>query len=186
MILLLGIGNTGDKYSKNRHNVGFMTIDKLVDQYFTHSNFKKNKNSSFISGSYHDMPIILAKPNTFVNLSGKAVLELISFYKITLDNIIVLQDDIDSTVGALSYKINTSHGGHNGIRNIIQTIGNGFHKLKIGVGRPDNPNIPVADYVLSNFTSDEFITIDNTINYIVNSIDLIINKNFQQLINNYK
>ncbi len=133
-ILLVGLGNPGAKYNLTRHNVGFMVIDGLADL---------------------PSSVKLLKPDTFMNLSGQAVLKMSQYYQIEPNNIWVVHDDMDIEFGDLRVRFGGSSGGHNGIKSIIQELKTpDFWRLRVGVGRPTE-NIPSEDYVLAQFTQSE-------------------------------
>ncbi|HFC76898.1 MAG TPA: aminoacyl-tRNA hydrolase [Candidatus Moranbacteria bacterium] len=172
--LIIGLGNPGEEYKKNRHNVGFIFLDK-IKQDFGFSDFEFNKKfnakisekkqASFIKKIFStNKKIILVKPQTFMNRSGEAIQKIISFYKITSKNIIVIHDDLDIPIG--SYKISTksSAGGHNGVQDIINKIGNqDFTRIRIGIEKKDgrqSRKIPGQKFVLQNFTEEELASLE--------------------------
>lgn len=146
---MVGLGNPGRKYQNTRHNIGFQAIDQIVEQY----DFQplKDKFDSFIyQGSISDQEVIAAKPQNYMNNSGKAVGQLLKHYRLTLADLIVLHDDIELTPGKIRVKTGGGAGGHNGLRSIDATIGKEYHRIRIGVGHPGNKDA-VSDYVLSDF-----------------------------------
>jgi len=149
MKLIVGLGNIGDKYQLNRHNVGFLAVDYLVNEF----------NASKISFSKGDLfkakDFLFLKPSTFMNNSGESVSLVKNFYKIDNEDIIVIHDDIDLKLGALKFKRGGSSGGHNGLKSIDKDIGNDYYRVRIGVGRPEKKE-EVVNYVLSDFSKDEF------------------------------
>jgi PTH1 family peptidyl-tRNA hydrolase len=151
--LIVGLGNPGDKYSNTRHNVGFMLVDELAKlNNVNFSNDKKAPSAEYLSDN---SKIILVKPSEYMNLSGKAVLEYKKKNGIEVANILVIHDEIDFVFSKCKMKIGGGHAGHNGLRDIIEKLGtNEFHRLRIGVGRP-NDQTDVSDYVLNNFTPSE-------------------------------
>ncbi|WP_200762602.1 aminoacyl-tRNA hydrolase [Nitrosophilus alvini] len=146
MFLIVGLGNPGPKYEKNRHNIGFMVIDYLVSHYKA---TPINK-SSFKGELYKTDSTLLLKPMTFMNLSGQSVSAVKNFYKIENSNIIVCHDDIDLPFGAIRIKVGGSSGGHNGLKSLDSFIGNDYIRVRIGVGRPKE-KAKVVSYVLSDF-----------------------------------
>jgi len=148
MKLIVGLGNIGDKYRLNRHNVGFLAIDYLVDEF---NAFKVN----FFEGDlFKAKDFLFLKPTTFMNNSGENVVLVKNFYKIDNENIIVIHDDIDLKLGALKFKRGGSSGGHNGLKSIDKYIGNNYYRARIGIGRPERKK-EVINYVLSDFSKDE-------------------------------
>ena len=172
--LIAGLGNPGDKYKNNRHNIGFQIIDtyltffsqnKLIDKFdseYTSINFKENK-------------LHIIKPKTFMNESGIAVNKCINFFKIPLENLIVIYDEMDLSPGNIKIKFGGGSAGHNGIKSIINCLGSEkFTRVRIGIGKPVNKE-KISSYVLSNFTNDElnlFNEIKTNINYIIEDLVL--------------
>jgi PTH1 family peptidyl-tRNA hydrolase len=156
MFLIVGLGNPGKQYSLNRHNIGFMLLDHWVEKLRIPQNRWKSENQSeFISLDHKGTKVGLVKPQTYMNLSGQAVQPFMSFYKIPMENLIVVHDEIDQPFGAMKIHKNRGHAGHNGIRNISQLLGPNYARLRLGVGRPPHPEMNVADYVLQNFSKEE-------------------------------
>ncbi len=149
MKLIVGLGNPGLKYEKNRHNIGFLVLDYLINEFNATKLSSKFKGELYKAGEY-----LFLKPTTFMNLSGDAVREVKNFYKIDNNDIIVIHDDIDLKPGALRFKKGGSSGGHNGLKSIDSNIGNDYWRVRIGVGRPENKQ-EVVNYVLSDFSEDE-------------------------------
>lgn len=153
MFIVAGLGNPGSQYSLNRHNIGFMAIDVIAEQY----NFPpfKTKFSAHISeGKIGNHRVILCKPITFMNLSGRPIAELAKFYKIPLDHLYVLHDDLDLLPGKIKVKKGGGHGGHNGLRSIDACLGQEYWRLRLGIGHPGFKDA-VSGYVLSNFKSSD-------------------------------
>lgn len=156
MHLVVGLGNPGSKYALNRHNIGFMCIDYwLASLGNTSPRWKKDHESENLIFEWEDKKICVVKPQTYMNLSGQAVQSLMAFYKIPLQNLIVIHDEIDQPFMNFKIQKNRGHAGHNGIRNISQLLGMDYARLRLGVGRPTNPEMNVADYVLQNFSKEE-------------------------------
>ncbi|MDO4522530.1 MAG: aminoacyl-tRNA hydrolase [Eubacteriales bacterium] len=155
MYIIVGLGNPGNKYDKTRHNVGFDTIDVLADKYGIDVDNKKFK-ALYGKGVIEGQRVILAKPQTFMNLSGESVRELIDFYKVDeTSELIVIYDDISLEPGQLRIRTKGSAGGHNGIKNIISHLGGQeFLRVKVGVGEKPK-GFDLADYVLSRFSKEE-------------------------------
>ncbi|MFM6973002.1 MAG: aminoacyl-tRNA hydrolase [Alphaproteobacteria bacterium] len=173
MFLLVGLGNYGNEYLTTKHNYGFLLIDKIIARY----KFIKQKNkfqSEFFLGSITDKKIIAIKPQTYMNLSGKAVIEIQNFYKISNENIWVFHDDLDIEFRKIKYKIGGGNAGHNGLKSIDQTISNNYHRLRLGIGRPLNPNYEISDYVLSKFLPNELEEIDKINDLIAENFHLLL------------
>ncbi|MDR0930435.1 MAG: aminoacyl-tRNA hydrolase [Clostridiales bacterium] len=178
-ILILGLGNPTPKYQNTKHNVGFMVADslsRLLNASFTSSKF--NAEVSSVTQKFGDKPvkIILAKPQTYMNLSGDAARALTDYYKIPPQNILVVYDDVSLPPNSIRLRNDGSAGGHNGVRDIILKLNTDqFPRLKVGIG--DNGVIPLADYVLGKYTpptlSDKTNFIDNVAKY---TMQLIKNK----------
>ena len=153
--LIVGLGNPGREYEKTRHNAGFRCIDLLAEQL----NVKIDKlkfQGLYCQVSYNGSKVFLLKPQTYMNLSGRSVLQLSAYFNIPPQRIIVLFDDISLEPGRLRIRANGSAGGHNGIKSIIQEVGSQeFPRVKIGVGAKPNPNYDLADWVLSTFSANE-------------------------------
>jgi PTH1 family peptidyl-tRNA hydrolase len=157
MMLFVGLGNPGSQYEKNRHNVGFMAVSRIVENY-SFSPWKNKFQGSISNGLLRNQKIIILKPNTFMNLSGQSVGEVIRFYKIPSSKVIVFHDEIDFPLGKLKFKSGGGHAGHNGLRSISEHIGSDYIRIRIGVGHPGNKNA-VANYVLGDFSKVEQETI---------------------------
>lgn len=154
MYLLVGLGNPGNDYAVTRHNVGFIFLDYLAREYgFT---FKSSKwQAEVVKDTLWGKPVVLAKPQTFMNRSGAAVAQIVNFFQISTENLIVVHDDLDLEVGRIKIVTSRGAGGHNGIRSIIQHLdANNFTRIKIGIGRPPVP-MTSSNYVLSKFSPDE-------------------------------
>lgn len=158
MYIIIGLGNPGRKYTATRHNIGFDAITRLSDDYNIPLDYKKHK-AVCGKGRIADKKVILAQPQTYMNLSGESVRELIDFYKLTPKDIIVIYDDISLDVGQLRIRERGSAGGHNGIKSIISHLGGQeFPRIKIGIGEKLKGS-DLADYVLDRFTEEENIQI---------------------------
>lgn len=172
MHLLVGLGNPGKDYEKTRHNIGFMVIDELVNSYSLSS--PKTKFHGILSDGVIDGKKVLAiKPNTFMNRSGLCVGEVVNFYKIPLENIIVFHDEIDLVFNKVKVKSGGGHGGHNGLRDIDAKIGKDYKRVRIGVGHPGDKD-KVSGYVLKNFSKEEQTPIERLIDNISSNISLLL------------
>ena len=161
-VLIVGLGNPGNEYLLTRHNVGFMAIDALAP---ADSVWKKEKNALTTQTKKNGQKIIFAKPQTFMNNSGDAVAPLMAFYKIPLENVIVIHDDMDLKVGTMREKTGGSSAGHNGIKSIDAAVGPNYKRIRIGIGHPrdfESP-IPPVDWVLGKFDSKQLELIQNVI-----------------------
>ncbi|WP_347359283.1 aminoacyl-tRNA hydrolase [Bdellovibrio sp.] len=174
MWLIVGLGNPGGEYKLTRHNIGFMAIDYLMEG-LGNPAIKNQFKAEIAQTKIKDHPVIFCKPQTYMNLSGESVQPLMGFYKIPQDRLIVIHDDIDQPFNQMKIHKNRGHGGHNGIKSISGLLGSmDYARLKLGVGRPDNPHIPVADYVLGKFTKEEFTQMPDFLNKAGDAIESII------------
>lgn len=156
--LVVGLGNPGKKYEKTRHNIGFMAIDYIAKAECAQP-FKLKFKSQISKTTIANKEVLLLKPETFMNLSGTAVLECINFYKIPLENVIVIFDDVSLDIGKVRYRTKGSSGGQNGIKNIINRLNTEeIARIKIGVGEKPHKDYNLADWVLSEFKKDDNIT----------------------------
>lgn len=162
MCLVVGLGNPGLKYSSTRHNVGFMLLDGLSKNLGVKQVFNKSLNA----GVFKHKNTTFIKPQTFMNLSGKAVLSALQQKK--SEKIIVIHDDIDLGFGAVRYKYGGSSGGHNGLRSIDDTIGNGYFRVRIGIGR--SSTLDVSNYVLQKFSLEEKKELDSILGVAQNGL----------------
>lgn len=149
MRLIVGLGNPGSEYALNRHNVGFMAVDEIVRRH-NFTPYKQKFNALISEGRLGTEKVLIIKPQTFMNLSGQAVGEAMRFYKLEADDVIVLYDEIDLAPAKFRVKFGGGVAGHNGLKSMTQHIGNDYHRVRIGVGRPVQKN-QVANYVLGNF-----------------------------------
>ena len=152
--LIIGLGNPGRQYRKNRHNTGFMLIDRFAETIAL--SFSRLQGGALIAqGDYETKKVILAKPQTFMNLSGKAALSLVKFYKMPLDNVIIIHDDLDLPLGTLRIRPDGGSGGQKGIHSVLVNLGTDqFPRIRMGIGRPPG-NMEAPDYVLKNFNPGE-------------------------------
>ncbi len=180
MKLIVGLGNPGKKYENTRHNIGFF----ILDSYLKEVNWKDDKNAFIYKTKIFNEDVIFIKPTTFMNLSGVAVSYYKNFYKISLNDILIIHDDMDLEIGSIRLKKDSSSGGHNGIKNIIDNLNSkDFLRLKIGISKPE---YDVIDYVLSKFSSQEIALINEKLSTIYNIIDdFIKNENVERLMNKY-
>lgn len=179
MFLIVGLGNYGKEYERTPHNMGFLTADEIAKEMGLE--FTKNKCHALVAeGFYNGEKVMIAKPQTYMNLSGVSLSELINKFKIPLENVIVILDDIDLPVGTLRYKAHGSGGTHNGLRNCVELVGTeNFARIRIGVGKP---NVPLTDFVLSNIPKETFEVLFNVILQARDKVlDMIKNKHTFQI-----
>jgi len=181
--LIVGLGNPGRKYADNRHNVGFQCLDRLAEAWGL--SFSRQKHKALLAqGQIAGLKVILAKPHTFMNLSGEAMERMARFYKVPPENILVIYDDLDLPVGRIRLRPEGGSGGHKGMQSIIEHLGsNGFPRLRVGIGRPTHGD-PV-DYVLGDFTPDEQIAIDDAYERVVSAVELWLAEGIAAAMNRY-
>tara|TARA_S200000501_G_C20439683_1_gene575984 strand:+ start:84 stop:644 length:561 start_codon:yes stop_codon:yes gene_type:complete len=181
MYLIAGLGNKGKKYNNTRHNVGFLIIDKLISQYSLEK-YKDNFDSEVYKGMILKKKVIAIKPMTFVNNSGKAVKKIVSFYKIPLKKVFVFHDDMDLNLSKIKVKLGGSSAGHNGIKSIDMNIGKKYFRLRVGIGKPIE-KLPITDYVLEEFNSNEYKTINRKVDCVVENINYLLNYEIDNFLN---
>ena len=180
MFLIVGLGNPGKEYDGTRHNIGFAAIDYIADKYNIELNWVKFK-GVFGEGFIDNKKVILLKPTTYMNLSGESIREVINFYKISNEEIIVLYDDISLEVGRLRIREKGSHGGHNGIKSIIANLGTDvFPRVKIGVGAPKGN---LVSHVLGKFDNEEVEILKETIKASSEATSIIIKSDIKSAMN---
>lgn len=183
--LIVGLGNPDKKYEKTRHNAGFIAIDEIASSLSVDVS-KKKYDALTADANIAGQRVLLMKPQTYMNLSGVAVEKAASFYKIPPEHIIVLFDDISLPVSKLRIRRKGSHGGHNGIRSIIDYLhSDNFPRVKIGVGEKPRPEYDLADWVLSNFTKDELTGIHDVAGHCLEIVELIIKGQVDKAMNLY-
>lgn len=180
MKLIVGLGNPGKEYTNTRHNIGFMAIDN----YLSEVKYSKKFNAEYYEKNINGEKYIFVKPLSFMNLSGKVVYDFMNFYKLNTKDLLVIQDDMDLDFSKIRIKINSSSGGHNGIKDIIKYLNtNEFARIKVGIAH--NRNMDTKDYVLSKFSTKELETLNlsfQTINYIIEDFNKL---NIQELMSKY-
>ena len=176
MHLIVGLGNIGEKYQLTRHNVGFMVIDEITKN-LTTSNIQKSNFHSTLEKSSYDL---FSKPTTYMNNSGMAVQAIKEYYKLEMEDIIVIHDDIDLPFGTVKFKIGGGHGGHNGLKSIDAHIGKEYIRIRIGVGKPQD-KADVANYVLNNFSKEELNKLPDIIAHTMNAIKALKSEDIEQV-----
>jgi PTH1 family peptidyl-tRNA hydrolase len=177
MLLFVGLGNKGAEYEKTRHNSGFLALDLLAKHLLAPKNEVLKFSSSVFSIDFKGEKIVCIKPQTYMNLSGKAVLEAMRFYKIPISNVFVFHDDIDLECGRLKFKTGGSSGGHNGLKSIDEMVGGEYARIRIGIGRPQFKN-DVSNFVLSNFKPEEWSLIEERLERLFADLPSLISKKF--------
>jgi PTH1 family peptidyl-tRNA hydrolase len=181
--LLIGLGNPGREYRDTRHNVGFMLIDRLAVR-LNAQGMKVQSRAVVTTAAYQDRKLILAKPQTYMNLSGQSAQGLLNFYKIPMENMLVAHDDLDIPFGTIRIRPKGGPGGQGGMASTIEQLGtNGFPRLRIGIGRPPGRMDPAA-YVLQNFSREEMKVLstivdraaDAALEFVINGLNMAMNK----------
>lgn len=153
MHLVVGLGNPGRRYARTRHNAGFIVVDRLAARWNIGLH-RKTAGAQCGDGPVAGVAVTLAQPQSFMNLSGQPVRALVDFYKVAVDEVLVVHDDVDLPFGVVRLKSGGGHGGHNGLRDLSQHLGPGYGRVRVGVGRPPE-GWDTADYVLGTWTSAE-------------------------------
>lgn len=184
MYVIVGLGNPGKKYDITRHNIGFEVVNEFARTNqikMTKTKFKSLVGEGIVCGE----KVIVVKPQTYMNLSGEAVMKILDFYNLPLENLIVVYDDIDVDAGKLRIRKKGSGGSHNGMRNIIFLLKkDGFPRIRVGVGRPTNGQ-NLADYVLGRFSSDQQALLIPIVKDSVSAIETIIKDDVDLAMNRY-
>ena len=187
MLLFVGLGNPTPDSENNRHNIGFKIIDAL-NKKFSLSKQKPKFKGLLTTGNIGNEKIYAIKPLTFMNNSGICIRELIEYFKIDAEDVIVFHDDLDVEFGKIKAKFGGSSAGHNGIASIDKFIGKDYSRVRIGIGKPKE-NIEVGDFVLQNFDEEELASIEKISNHINESISILVEKKldlFSSTVNNNK
>jgi PTH1 family peptidyl-tRNA hydrolase len=187
--LIVGLGNPGKEYSASRHNVGFVCINYLAKA--NAITFDKKQGKARIgTGRIAGNEVVLAKPQTFMNLSGQAVIPLVQRYYLGLDDILIIQDDMDLPLGKIRIRKTGSAGGHNGLKSIIASLGSqDFVRIKVGIGRPEladeNRKGEVVDYVLGDFDRDEIKLLERTIPRVTEAVVFLLTDGVEAAMNKF-
>ena len=185
MILLVGLGNPTPNSQDNRHNIGFKIID-AINQKFSLSKQKPKFKGLLTTGDISNKKIYAIKPLTFMNNSGICIRELIEYFRIEVEDVIVFHDDLDIDFGKIKAKLGGSSAGHNGIASIDKFIGKEYSRVRVGIGKPET-KISVSDYVLNNFNDEEKIELEKITTNIIDSMPILIDKKldlFSSTVNN--
>ena len=187
MLLLVGLGNPTPNSNNNRHNIGFKVVD-AINQKFGLSKQKPKFKGLLTTGNIGEQKVYAIKPLTFMNNSGICIRELLEYFKMDAEDVIVFHDDLDVEFGKIKAKFGGSDAGHNGIASIDKFIGKDYSRVRIGIGKP-KVGIEVADYVLQNFDEEEFLNIEKITKNITDSMSILIEKKldlFSSTVNNKK
>ena len=184
MKLIIGLGNPGEKYEKTRHNIGFEVIEECSSRFgidINHQKFKSVYGFKMVDGE----KVFLLKPLTYMNLSGEAVRPFIDYYKIDIEDIVVVYDDHDLPPGKIRLREKGGHGGHNGIKSLIAQLGTEkFKRIRVGIGRPPSAML-VPNYVLGTFTGEEKQLVAEAITYSTNACEAWLKDNFLKVMSQF-
>lgn len=184
MKIIAGLGNPGNEYKDTRHNIGFMFLDALADSWEI-SNWREKDNALVAETFYNSEKIILIKPLTFMNDSGKAVAPVLNFYKLNIEDLIVVHDDMDISVGTYRIRKKGSAGGHNGIKSILNCLGDeNFIRFRIGIGHPKEKN-NVINYVLSAFSAEDKEKINEAVKNLIPAAECVIKYDADMAMNKF-
>ncbi len=184
MYFIVGLGNPGVRYARNRHNVGARCVSRLAAAHGLEFS-RRQKNARVARGTIDGCPVVLAIPQTFMNESGRAVAPLAHFYQVPPENLLVIYDDLDLPLGSLRIRPDGSSGGHRGMRSVIEHLGTqSFPRLRIGIGRPPGQMDP-ADYVLQDFTPDEEAVVEEAIERAIAAIQTWLTEGLEKAMSLY-
>ena len=182
MYLIVGLGNPEPEYSYTRHNMGFDVINKLSEKYNIKVE-KKGFKALYGTGIIQNKKVILCKPQTFMNLSGQSVIEIAKFYKINLEEIIIIYDDIDIIPGTVRLRKKGGPGTHNGMKSVVQELGSqDFSRIRVGIGFPENKS-DLINYVIGKVSKDEYIELSKGIEIGTEAIEEILKKGVERAMN---
>jgi PTH1 family peptidyl-tRNA hydrolase len=173
MLLIVGLGNPGSQYSKNRHNIGFMAVDEIVHRHGFGA-FRAKFQGELAEGKIGNEKVLALKPMTFMNESGRSVAQAVKFYKIDPQDVIIIHDELDLAAGKLRVKSGGGHGGHNGLRSIHAQIGSDYRRIRLGIGHPGDKS-KVTGHVLKDFASADSEWLDPELDAIARHVGFIVN-----------
>lgn len=186
--LIVGLGNPGQQYANTRHNAGFWFVERIAQDFGIHLTLDKKFQGLTGRGQVHGHDVRLLLPQTFMNKSGSSVVPLVNFYDIANDEMLIAHDELDIDIASMRFKTGGGHGGHNGLRDIVPHLGADFHRLRLGIGRPQHKS-QVASYVLGTPTADEKIALNLMLDEAMQHLPKLLNGEFdkaQQAINSFK
>ena len=186
MKIIVGLGNPGDKYKGTRHNIGFMVINELASKHNINGKSETKFNAIVGKGSIDGIEVLIVQPLTYMNLSGQALAKILNWYKLSIDDLLVVYDDMSLDIGRIRFKGNGSDAGHNGIKSIIENLGGNknFSRLKVGIG-PDPGGILRESYVIGKFTPQEIEILDKLVPICVEGIELFLKSGLQKASNDF-
>ena len=184
LYIIVGLGNPGKEYEETRHNTGFMVLDKIAEKY--NIDVRKQKCKALLGqGEINGEKVILVKPQTYMNLSGEAVSEVMKFYKVEKKNIIIIFDDIDLPVGTLRVKERGSAGTHNGVKSVVYLLGTTeFKRVKVGVGK-QRPGEDLVNHVLGKFSKEDRVLLEEALDKAVAATEMIMGQSVAAAMNSF-
>ncbi len=185
MKVIVGLGNPGKQYEETRHNAGFMVVERLAKAWGAEPRLE-SKFEALVAETHHaGQKVLLVQPLTYMNLSGRSIQKILQFYKLTVEDVLVVYDDFALPLGSIRIRIQGSAGGHNGISSIIQCLGTPiFARLRVGVG-PLPPRWSTKDFVLSRFGPDERDALDQGLNEAVIAVESVLGKGYSEAMNRF-
>jgi PTH1 family peptidyl-tRNA hydrolase len=183
--MLVGLGNPGREYRDNRHNVGFMSLEEIARR--AGADLRGRRFQGVCGqGQFGGRKVVLLRPETYMNLSGESVGPAARFFRVAPEDVLVLHDDVDLAFGRLQVKDGGGHGGHNGLKSIVAHLGtNAFRRIRIGVGRPPDSRIPVADYVLSDFYPEERRALEDVLWLVAEAAEMVLREGVRAAMNRF-
>jgi len=183
MKLLVGLGNPGDKYAGNRHNIGFMALDRIVQRH-SFGPWRSKFTGQLCEGLINGDKVLALKPETFMNESGRAVQAAARFYKVSVADVIVFHDELDIAFAKVKVKVGGGHGGHNGLRSIDAHLGKEYHRVRLGIGHPGSKE-QVHSHVLGDFAKADIPTLDKMLTNVCDHVGALISEKPTDFMNKY-
>lgn len=181
--VIAGLGNPGLKYRNTRHNIGFDVVDRLAAKYGAKWKTEARFESEVAAITHGERKLMLLKPQTFMNGSGRALGAALRYRKLEADSLLVIYDDLTLELGRTKLSVNGSAGGHNGVADLLEQAGPGFVRYRVGIGAKPQKGMDLADYVLSKFTKDEQSILAERAPIFLDQIDLVLNEGFESAMN---
>ena len=181
MLLIAGLGNPGTQYRSNRHNIGFMAVDAIRDRH-GFSPWTKKFKGEIAEGELGGQKVLLIKPQTFMNLSGESVADVMRFYKLQPSDLVVVYDELDLVPGRARLKTGGGHGGHNGIKSIDAHVGRDYRRLRLGIGHPGVKDL-VQNHVLGDFAKSDKVWLEPLLEALADNADMLVRNEDSQLMN---
>lgn len=183
MKLVVGLGNPGPQYAGTRHNVGFLVVEELARRLGARD-MRRAHQAELAQATAHGQRVLLAKPQTMMNLSGQSVAGIMRYYKLPLENLVVVYDDLDLTFGRIRLRPGGSAGGHNGVRSLIGSLGSQeFARVRVGIGRPTGGG--GISYVLGRWSAEERASLDTVVGEAADAVETLLSSGLQQAMNQH-